>query len=564
MISSIILKSLMFDEILKIILGYLLPLLLAGLLSVAGKFFGFIYFEFLNLRRVLILILVFIISFYFAPYWAVWITLIGFLLLVGLSLLRFFNGPTKGNKIIFAGFYDNSDPKGRLSRSGQSRLLEVQFLEKFRALIEPNEILREKIGLEIVDFRVPALIHSWMDVEEFNGLADRYKKQGLGVIWGTVDKDGNLEFLDAKLDTKIYFGKDKAQELVTGAVKILRRSALNAEEKTEFIAHTLAAIWINSFNNMLADFGDWNNALMVTKEARRVFGKVLEHLDNHPTEGVAKILEYSKRMILPGFLIEEARGMVDAGCWEEAFELLIKTLVLNPFYPMNSSDEFCDFYIAQYSASVVMDAPLKDEFADHLLRKLEKQTTPITPPNLQLLINWLFGCGRNLKNIERTIEISFKELLEAFPNNPFIYLFWADALKIPVRIGVVKPKGKLAISMSADGEGLPVSILEQSILLLEKAYELCPGMPIISSRIAITAMVVAISYPEKGLDWKKWMKKFELHAPKAKVHMQQMTQEWKDDEEDIYDWTKVGYEDGDLFGDEVTSDAISRPLVKGD
>ncbi len=172
---------------------------------------------------------------------------------------------------------------------------------------------------------------------------------------------------------------------------------------------------------------------------------------------------------------------------------------------------------------------------------MSERTTPLTPPNLQLLYNWIKGFGAELENVEATIEKSFSTLANAFPDNPFVFLYWADAVKAPIRLGVVKPRGRLAPAIEPNTVGLPISVLEKSVEKLERAYQIAPHLNITASRIVGTSFMIALSYPENGLDHKKWMKKVVDLKEKAKVHMDDMSGTWKVNE-NVYDWGKYGLE----------------------
>jgi hypothetical protein len=105
----------------------------------------------------------------------------------------------------------------------------------------------------------------------------------------------------------------------------------------------LAAYWINSFNNVLVQTSGWRKGLEVTRDAQAVFSRGLKVLENKGSAEAEKIMAYSKRMILPNLDTEMARSRLHGEQWEEAFDLLVRTLLLNPYYPLDSAEAFHDF-----------------------------------------------------------------------------------------------------------------------------------------------------------------------------------------------------------------------------
>jgi hypothetical protein len=169
------------DDFLTLVLQNAAPLVLGAIVSLVGWFGGFVLFEFLNKRRIALLVLSLLVSFYVVPYRAGWIVFGIFGLMVAHTVLRALVGPKQGNHIYFAGFYDNSGSKGYLSRNGTVRFLDAQFLQRFNQLIEKSKT-HELTGLDTVNLKVPSLVFSWCDFERFRKLADRYSEKGVGVV----------------------------------------------------------------------------------------------------------------------------------------------------------------------------------------------------------------------------------------------------------------------------------------------------------------------------------------------------------------------------------------------
>jgi len=144
-----------------------------------------------------------------------------------------------------------------------------------------------------------------------------------------------------------------------------------------------------------------------------------------------------------------------------------------------------------------------------------------------------------LPDINAKIDEIFKKLEQAFPGSPFVYLFWSDAVRIPSKFGV-KVKGKRAFRFGSPGGGYPVSVMESAFEKLQRAYTLTPDLPVISSRICGLSIAMAITYPERSLDHRKWMKVFKNHSAKAAVHIRDWGS-WRNSESDV-DWSRLGLE----------------------
>ena len=154
------------------------------------------------------------------------------------------------------------------------------------------------------------------------------------------------------------------------------------------------------------------------------------------------------------------------------------------------------------------------------------------PPHLQVLIDWLYLYGHSIDNLSQKIEVWFSNLTSAFPDNPFIFLYWADAVKIPTRLG-------LTPELETNLEGhIPLRILDASIEKCERAYSLAPDLYLISSRIAMMLLISAFHFPENSKQFKLRHESMLKYKEKASTHINNNSVNWGKDLDD-YDFDKL-------------------------
>lgn len=522
------------DDILIAVIRYLVPFILAALITFLGKFAGFIFSEIFTVKRILILILMFLVSLFINASLAGWITLGVFLIIIALTLLQYYLGHKTGNNIIFAGFYDVSGTNGYFSRTGVSKILDAQFFRTLRNSLAENSIQKIR-PISVLSFKPPALIHSWCDYERFEHLVERYSKKSLGVVWGTVNKDG-IQHIEIKLDSAIYLGGNLAEEICNRAIEVLNCTNLRSEEKSNFVAKVLAAFWGQSHTNAIAYGGDWRSALKITKESQLLFEKALNQIETQNTPQTTEMVKFARQNILPLFYVEEARSRLFSEEYEEAIEHLIKTILLNPFYPFRTASEFSEFYLARYQVQVTRAAPLKDEIIDKEVMELEGKAMLFIAPHLQFLIDLLFEYGEKIDKLSEKIDAWFSKLSKAFPDNPYIFLYWADAIKVPSRLTGFK---------DSDENTLPLEVMDAAIEKCEAAYALAPDLYVISSKISIMSLITSIHFPEKSRQYKARQKKFIEYAQKASIHIKDSAGNWSGNY-DNYDWDKYGLTEDEI------------------
>ncbi len=300
------------SKLLDTVLANVIPLIIGLAITFLGRFVGFIYTEIITPRFVAILVLTFLVGVLINVDLAGWITLTVFLLLCILSIIRYLVGPKRAMSIVFSGFYDVSSKNGKFCRTGASNLLDAQFSKSLIPAIERTGVTQVR-PISVVTFKPPALIHSWIDHEHFDRLMRRYAKRTLGVVWGTLNADGQLNHLDIKLNVDVYSGHIAAEEMLNDSLAFLNGTDVNSEDKVRFIAETLGAFWGNAFSNDLAENNEAVTALEITKASIRLFESALTRLETQVGVGRADVTKLLRSEMLPNIAIEEARNRMHAG-----------------------------------------------------------------------------------------------------------------------------------------------------------------------------------------------------------------------------------------------------------
>jgi hypothetical protein len=270
------------ESALNAITIFVAPLFLGGLIILFGTRLGFVFSEFFGWRSILSLFLILVVASAAVGNPAGWVTLVAFLIIIGVSATRFFTGPIAGSQILFTGFYDVPKPDGRLSRTGLAKTLDADFLNVFEGAIR-NHGIQNHSPIAVRAFTPPALIHSWCNDNRFTRLVSRYSDRGLGTVWGVVDA-GGITSLNVKLNRRLSARNPKAQEQVDRVVKILNSSDLLPGQKSRYLATVLAAIWCQSFCNDIAYRGDWEAARSIATESRRMIERALHEVEANPRQ----------------------------------------------------------------------------------------------------------------------------------------------------------------------------------------------------------------------------------------------------------------------------------------
>ena len=411
------------SQILQKVLENLIPLLIGVIIAALGRVPGFVVSEILTGRKIAVLLVMFLGMLAINSSLAGWITLLVFLLMFGWAIFRYLYGPKEGKKIVFAGFYDSSGKNGYFDRTGLSKLTDASFFNTLSDTLAQTGLLEVR-PVSVVSFKPPTLIHKFYDHDRFHKLAARYAKKSLGSIWGTVDAQGVPRDVEIILNIEHYHGRGSAQGIVNIVVDVLNLTAVRPEEKIRFIAKVLGTIWGNSFSNDLADEGEWRTALAITEKSERILIQAFTQLEAQADANGRRTIEEMKINLLPTVQIEVARNRLCGDQWDEALERLVDTLASNPIYPFRDLQEFGEFFNARYAVETTASGPYTDEAIDARVAALADRAQLHVAPHLQLLIDWLYGAGPHLQNLEEKIDHWFERLHVLFPDNPFILVYW--------------------------------------------------------------------------------------------------------------------------------------------
>jgi len=204
------------------------------------------------------------------------------------------------------------------------------------------------------------------------------------------------------------------------------------------------------------------------------------------------LIKLQRKRFLPLFMRQEAISLWAGEQYEDALNRLFEALMIDPLWPLYDIQELTIFYNNR-RAWELSDYP-NLEYLKRIPIYKERGLVGL-PPNFQLFLDYLQMIPANINDFATKIDQWFSRLAKEFSNNPFIYLFWSDALKIPFQrqnrneIDERIKKGQLYI--------LPINILDMAIGKLEKAFEISPQIHIISLRLS-TLLMQKMSYYEYG------------------------------------------------------------------
>jgi hypothetical protein len=204
---------------------------------------------------------------------------------------------------------------------------------------------------------------------------------------------------------------------------------------------------------------------------------------------------------------------------------------LNPLFPFHNFDEFKRFFVARYAAETAAHGPYTDSAIAARIDQLAEEAQLHATPHLQLLVDWLYGSGSEIPDLQSRIDGWFARLHDRHPENPFILVCWGDAIKIPARLGL-RPELK-----PGPDDRLPLEIIDAAIQKYEAAYTHAPDIDIISTKIAFNNWVTAHYFSKRSLDYRARMKKFEQFSARARLHL---TDNVPNFDRDDLDWSKYG------------------------
>ena len=444
--------------------------------------------------------------------------------------------------VAFAGFYDPSGPEGNFTRSGSSKSLEAEFLRTIRRALNEHRInsgvhiesATEKVDLplRVVDYRPPRGFHAVRDFEGFEGLARKLASRCVGVVWGTVDKDGRVERFEISVHHSRYHGRRMAEDIFDQVRRVVDQKALPSSTVVRYLARALAALWGGNYCQMLNDLGRHVDSLSIASDSRRLLEGALEDLREDGGPEAVGVVESQKRSLLPSMLRQEAWCLLLDGLKIRALERLFEALKIDPLWPFQTRWSFADFYNNRYAFEAQgltdkwgnllaaegdeEDAPKWAPHGERMSPRYEERALADVPaPNLPLFVGWIELALLEGENLERRIEEWFAELAEAYPENPFVLIYWGDALKL------------LAGPRDGWSSAPRLEKVDAAIGKYEAAYKLDPSLAVVAVRLHTLYIVTASLFRETD-EWErrlqetaKWSERaipfYEEHMPQALI-----------------------------------------------
>ena len=254
--------------------------------------------------------------------------------------------------VVFGGFYDPSGPEGNFVRTGVSKALEVEFLRTMRQALSEHRInsgmqivapieREDLLPLRVVDYRPPRGFHAVRNIESFENVVRKFSLRCMGIIWGTVDKDGRLDRFEVTIHPVRYHGNRYVEELFGRRTRqVVAQRGLPPRVVVRYIARMLAAVWSHSFGQMLNDLGRNLESVSVTADSRRLLEEALEELREHGGTDATDLVQSQQKLLLPDRLRQEAWSLFLEVQLERALERLFEALKIDSFYPLEGVMNF--------------------------------------------------------------------------------------------------------------------------------------------------------------------------------------------------------------------------------
>lgn len=263
--------------------------------------------------------------------------------------------------VVFGGFYDPSGPEGNFVRTGVSNALEAEFLRTMQQTLREHRINSgmqivapiERVNLlplRVVDYRPPRGFHAVRNIDNFENLVRKFSLRCMGIMWGTVDKDGRLDRFEVTIHPARYHGHRYVEDLFRRRTRqVVGQQGLPPRMVVRYIARMLAAVCGASFGQMLNDLGRNLESVSVTADSRQLIEQALEELRESGGADVTDLVQSQQKIHLPELLRQEAWSLLLDGQIERALERLFEALKLDPFHPLANAREFADFYNHHYA-----------------------------------------------------------------------------------------------------------------------------------------------------------------------------------------------------------------------
>jgi len=486
-------------EVGKTLIAYVLPLVLGGAITYFASLADFIWRDILRSWRGFVVTGALLLSYLLLPAYSVWITVVLLTLLSVNRLEAYRTGPTlELFAVLFTGFYRISNKHGRLVRSGQAKLLDTKFLVTLNTLISEHEIQRH-FPIRVQRFLPPPFIYSRDDYEAFARRMRKYAADTTGVVWGIVDDSGQVTNFEITVNEENFQSAKFTQRFTRDITQVFEVTGVSTNAGLEFTATVYAALVGHAFCDALNRGGKWSTSLRLAAQSRRLAEHAIEEIRTKTSGGdIETFVALQRRRLLPMFLRQEAIAL-RFNQNENALRKLVEAITIDPFFPFHDTSEFTHFYNQKYTWELmgISGDPKADVYGE--------QAFELTLPNLQLLMNWMYLGATNgwVRDLESKIEDWFATLSIRCPHNPFIYLYWAEALKIA---GLKSDTEEGSHRIFTRVPDLPLDILNQMIEKLEEAHRIDPHLGITSWRLAALYGMSALLCETDKAEYDKRMK----------------------------------------------------------
>jgi tetratricopeptide (TPR) repeat protein len=467
--------------------------------------------------------------------------------------------------VVFVGFYDPSGPEGNFVRTGVSNASEAEFLRTMRQALSEHRINSgmqivhpiervDLLPLRVVDYRPPRGFHAVRNIESFENLVRRFSSRCLGIMWGTVDKDGRLDRFEVTLHPVRYHGHRLVEEQFGRKTRqVVGQREMPPRVVVRYIARMLASVWGASFGQMLNDLGRNLESVSVTADSRQLTEEALEELREYGGTDVTDLIRSQQKILLPELLRQEAWSLLLDGQIERALERLFEALKIDLFYPLANVREFADFYNHHYAYEThthtdafnkwiveqrAEDAPEWIKDLEETAPRLESRALADLPaPNLVLFVGWFEISVVAEANIEGRVLKWFSELSQAYPENPFVLLYWGDALKV-----LAGPRDKWTEKTSLEK-------IDAAIEKYEAAYKLDPSLSVLAVRLSTLYALTAFQF-ENTNEGKRRFQKGQYWSEKAKPFYEEyMASDFQlarvfEEPDSMQDWAETFFSEG--------------------
>ncbi len=223
-----------------------------------------------------------------------------------------------------------------------------------------------------------------------------------------------------------------------------------------------------------------------------------EALEKLAAEGgpvAARTAQAQREAVLPAIIRQEAASLWYGGERIRALKRLLDALKIYPFGPFVSRERFREYYnnrYAQIYASKYDDfhAFLAARYGHHRLpfeedlapRYAERALAGFGLVDLELFVDWIERAASEGVAVTDKVGRWFSELVSRYPADPFVRLYWGDALR---RVTIVE-QGEI---LSNPDARLWDPVAEK----FKRAYELDPSLAVAAVRAA--GVLLPTAYP---------------------------------------------------------------------